>query len=176
MTTRTRAEPDRVESSDLHLCLPVPCYFLFLFICQFSKRCCGAWTDCGIYDTSTLPTVLMLLLAPAFLLDGCSDCYFPSLMTLYLLPGAHSGSRLLVPPHTNIHNKAKLIYPFLEIPPSRINCRYLCLLRDLVFYPRRNQYFMTGKSDHDALEGGTPPPGECMGHSLAYFPCLPAWR
>jgi hypothetical protein len=28
---------------------------------------------------------------------------------------------------------------------------------------------MTGKSDHDALEGGTPPPGECMGTLACLF-------
>jgi hypothetical protein len=68
MTTRTRAEPDHHEpaaSSDLHLCLPLPRSLLFFLVRHFSKRCFGARTDCGIYDASTLTTVLAWLLGSA---------------------------------------------------------------------------------------------------------------
>jgi hypothetical protein len=115
----------------------------------------------------------MWLLAPTFLLDGCSDCFSPSLMTLYLLPGAHSGSRLLVPPHTNIHNKAKLIYPFLEIPPQAESTVVIFAFFATWFSICGGiNILRLGNWDHDALEGGTPPPEECMGHSLACSSCL----
>jgi hypothetical protein len=80
-------------------------------------------------------------------------------------------------PTPTFHNQAIFIYSFLEIPPQAESTVVIyALSRDLVLICGGIKYFMTGNWDHDALEGGTPPPGEHMGHSFVCFLAFPALR